>query len=79
MKLTFLDRKEVPETSWGRCSTKYFAILNEFADNDATAAMIEDIDLKNPQTAINSAIKRYGMTGIKCISRNNRLYLIKET
>ena len=75
MKLTFIDRKDIPKRQ------KNFDILKEFADSNASAARVDDHgyrDANNAAASINISAKRFGMTGIKAITRNKTLYLIKE-
>ena len=80
MKLTFIEKKDIP----GRFeykSTKILDLLKEFTESDATAARVDDHEYKSSTSAaatINASAKRFGMTGIKAISRNNKTYLIKE-
>jgi hypothetical protein len=46
-----------------------------------TAARVDDHGYKDPAVAVqalNASAKRFNMTGIKAITRNRTLYLIKE-
>ena len=79
MKLTPIKRGLIPTS--GYKSTKYSQLLKEFADSDMEAAMLDGHDCKSASvatTAINQSAKRFGMIGIKAITRQNKVYLIKE-
>ena len=57
-----------------------FKILNEFAESEHTCVMIEDYTQKNAMccaASLNTSIKRYHMTGIRAISRKDKVYLIR--
>ncbi len=80
MKLTFIDRKEIPERM-GYKNTKLLEVLKEFTDSEMTAARVDDHGYKGHTAAaqaLNASAKRFNMTGIKAITRNGILYLIKE-
>jgi hypothetical protein len=80
MKLTFIDRKDIPKRQ-GYKNTKLLEVLKEFTDSEMTAARVDDHGYKDPAVAVqalNASAKRFNMTGIKAITRNRTLYLIKE-
>ena len=80
MKLTFIDRKDIPKRQ-GYKRTKLIEVLKEFTDSEMTAARVDDHGYKDPAFAaqsLNSSAKRLGMTSIKAITRRNTVYLIKE-
>lgn len=80
MKLTFIDIKDIPKRQ-GYKNTKILKLLNEFAHSEMTAARVDDHEYKNAVVAahaLNQSEKRFNMTGIKAITRNGIIYLIKE-
>ena len=79
MKLTPIDINEIPRKDMK--ATKLFEILTEFANSEYSAVRVDDHNYKNVITAaqnFNKSAKRFGLLGVKAISRSGQLFLIKE-
>lgn len=60
--------------------TKNEKILEEFVNSDMEIAEVKEYtnkDAKSCSNSLNISIKRFHMTGIKSILRNEKVYLIK--
>ena len=62
-----------------KCNIK--STVNEFAESDKAAVeiIIDEGEYSSPHacaTTYQTAIRRYGLSGIKCICRSNRVYLV---
>lgn len=78
-KLIPYDRHEI-KGSYAK--TKNFKILEEFRDSEYDCVKVEgwtNTTAHNAANTLNVSIKRFGLGGIKALSRAGNVYLIKTT
>lgn len=80
MKLTAISKNDIPKTNKDR-KKKVLRFLEEFAAGDMKAACVDYSEYKTRCSAAGSlyaSIRRFGITGIKVVTRGDKLYLVKE-
>ena len=60
-----------------------YRLIKAFANSDAECALVEGADkhyarINSGVRAMNAAVKRYGVPGIRATNVNGQIYLIKE-
>jgi hypothetical protein len=78
MKLVKVERREI-KRRFKR--TSLLKLLDEFVAGGYECARVDDttyVSASSGQSAINKAIKRFGFVGIKAVSQNNQIYIIKD-
>lgn len=79
MRLVAYDMNKL-STGRGFAKTKNLEIIEEFVDSGMDCAKVEDFTQKNADVCangLNQSIKRFSKKGIKAISRNGEVFLIK--
>lgn len=80
MKLVAYDREDINNIG-GYKPTANMKLINEFVESDLDCVKVEEWTHKNAWTAawsLNETIKRMKKNGIKAISRNGEVFIIKE-
>lgn len=80
MKMIPCDIKEFMKGGYKKTSN--LEILEEFASSECECVKIEDYPHKDAYVCASSlkgSIRRFGMTGIDCVSRNGKVFLIRHS
>ena len=79
MRLTQIERNDIPDCFK---QTKLLRFLNEFIDSGMQCARVDDHSYTSAGSgagAFNNSAKRFGLSGgVKAISRNGEIYLIRK-
>ena len=80
MKMTPYDSSKLKTYGYKRSSN--LELLEEFANSGIDCVKVEDWTQSTPNScagSLNSSIKRYNLYGIRAISRDGEVYLIKSS
>lgn len=82
MRITPYNLNKIENVTGYYKKSELLKILEEFTESDMESAKIEDYSHKSASSCVASfgnAIRRYKMNGIKALTRNGEVFLIKTS